>query len=148
MSEYAESAPSTAQRASTYAGTSGWVGWIAFAGIMMTMLGLFHIIQGFVALFNDKYFVVAKSGLVVHANYTAWGWVHIIAGAIVLAAGFAVFAGQMWARVVGTIVALVSACLNLAFIGAYPLWSLMMIALDVIIVMALTVHGSEIKAGD
>jgi len=147
MSEYAESAPSTTQRSSTYAGTSGWVGWIAFAGIMMTMLGLFHIIQGFVALFNDKYFVVAKSGLVVHANYTAWGWVHIIAGAIVLAAGFAVFAGQMWARVVGTIVALVSACLNIAFLGAYPLWSLMMIALDVIIVMALTVHGSEIKAG-
>ena len=54
----------------------------------------------------------------------------------------------MWARVVGTIVALISACLNIAFIGAYPLWSLMMIALDVVIILALTVHGSDIKAGE
>ena len=58
-----------------------------------------------------------------------------------------VFAGQMWARVVGTVVAVVSALLNVAFLSAYPIWSTLMIGLAVVVVMALTVHGSEIKAG-
>jgi hypothetical protein len=129
-------------------GTSGWVGWIAFAGLIMVMLGSFHVIQGLVAIFNDKYFLVGKNGLLLHVDYTAWGWVHLVAGVVVLVAGFFVFAGQVWARAVGTIVALLSALLNVAFLGAYPLWSLMMIALDVVIILALTVHGSDIKAGE
>jgi hypothetical protein len=62
-------------------------------------------------------------------------------------AGVAVFAGQMWARVVGTVVAVVSALLNVAFLSADPVWSTLMIGLAVVVVMALTVHGSEIKAG-
>ena len=56
---------------------TGWVGWIAFAGVMMVLLGTFHAIQGLVALFQDEYFLVAKSGLTVHVDYTAWGWVHL-----------------------------------------------------------------------
>jgi hypothetical protein len=147
MAQYAESSPGVAGTRA-YSGTSAWVGWVAFAGMMMTMLGVFHIVQGFVALFNDDYYLVGKSGLVVNIDYTAWGWTHIIAGAIVLAAGFCVFAGQMWARVVGTMVALISAVINLAFLAAYPIWSMMMIALCVVIILALTVHGSEIKATD
>ena len=146
MSHYAE-APSTVPSAGAR-GTSGWVGWIGFAGIAMVMLGTFHVFEGIVALANNQYFVVRSSGLVVSVNYTAWGWLHIIAGAVVLAAGVGVFAGQIWARVVGTLVALVSAVVNLAFLPAYPIWSMMMIALDVIVIMALTVHGSEIKAGE
>ncbi len=147
MAQYAETSP-TAGTTRTYSGTSAWVGWIAFAGMMMTMLGVFHIVQGFVALFNDEYFLVGPSGLVVNVDYTAWGWTHIIAGIVVLVAGFCVFAGQMWARVVGTMVALVSAIVNLGFLAAYPIWSMMMIALSVVVILALTVHGSEIKAGD
>ena len=64
-----------------------------------------------------------------------------------MVAGFCVFAGQIWARVVGTLVALVSAVVNIAFLAAYPIWSLIMIALAVVVILALTVHGSEIKAG-
>lgn len=145
MAQYADSPPA-AQRGMSR-GTSGWVGWIAFAGLIMVMLGSFHVIQGLVAIFNDKYFLVGKNGLLLHVDYTAWGWVHLIAGVVVLVAGFCVFAGQVWARAVGTIVALLSALLNVAFLGAYPLWSLMMIALDVIVIMALTVHGRDIAAG-
>lgn len=129
-------------------GTSAWVGWIAFAGIILVMLGTFHVIEGIVALTKDEYFLVTQSGLIVDVDYTTWGWVHVIGGAIVIMAGVGVFAGQMWARVVGTLVALVSAVLNLAFLAAYPVWSILMIALAVVIIMALTVHGSEIKAGD
>jgi hypothetical protein len=86
-------------------GTSGWVGWVAFAGVTMTILGVFHIVQGLVALLKDDYLVVPSSGLLVDAGYTAWGWAHVVTGAVVLVAGFMVFAGQVWARAVGTVVA-------------------------------------------
>ncbi len=112
------------------------------------MLGTFHVFQGIVALVKDQYFLVTSSGLVIDVDYTTWGWTHIIAGAIVLMAGVGVFAGQMWARVVGTVVALVSAVINMIFLPAYPLWSIIMVGLAVVVIMALTVHGSEIKAGE
>jgi hypothetical protein len=127
-------------------GSMAWVGWIAFAGTIMVMLGSFHIIEGLVALFNDDYFLVSRSGLVIDVDFTTWGWVHLVAGVIVLVAGVCVFSGQVWARSVGVLVALVSALFNLGFLSAYPLWSLIMIGLDVAIIMALTVHGSDVKA--
>jgi hypothetical protein len=127
-------------------GTSGWVGWVAFAGVMMTILGVFHIVQGLVALLKDEY-LAPSSVLLVDVGYTAWGWAHLVTGAVVLVAGFMVFAGQVWARAVGTVVAGVSAVGSLAFLTAYPVWSVLVIALDVVVIMALTVHGSEIKAG-
>ena len=139
---------STTKSRSTSLGVSMWVGWIAFAGTIMVMLGAFHVIQGVVALVDDKYFLVTRSGLVVTADFTTWGWVHLITGVVVAVAGVFVFAGQVWARTVGVIVALVSAVLNLGFLAAYPLWSLIMIALDVMVILALTVHGSDVKAQD
>ena len=127
-------------------GYSGWVGWIGFAGVLMMLLGTFHAIQGLVALFNDEYYLVGSSGLVLEFDYTAWGWVHLIAGAVMVAAGLGVFGGQVWARAVGVAIAMVSAIVNVVFLAAYPVWSLMMIALDVVLILALTVHGSEVKA--
>jgi hypothetical protein len=142
MSQYADRPSDTSPN---YREPSAWVGWITFAGMLLVMVGIFHIIQGFVALFKDNYYYVPDSQLVVTFSYTGWGWTHIIAGIIVLLAGFGVLAGRMWARVIGTLVALASAIVNVAFIDAYPIWSIMMIALDVVVIMALTVHGSEIK---
>ena len=124
---------------------TGWVGWIAFAGVMMVMLGAFHAIQGLVALFKDEYFLVGKSGLTINVDYTAWGWVHLIGGAIIAAAGVALFAGQIWARTIAVILALVSAVVNIAFLSAYPIWSTIMIAVDILVIWALTVHGHELK---
>ena len=131
--------------AEAYPGTTGWTGWVVFAGIMMVLLGMFHLIDGLIALFQDDYYLVGESGLTVHASYTAWGWVHLIGGVVVLCAGIALFAGMTWARVVAVIVALISAVVNLGFLAAYPVWSLILIALDVVVIMALTVHGSDIK---
>jgi len=137
----------TAPRQSARAGgaPSGWVGWIIFAGVMMIMVGSFHVIQGLVAVFNDEYYLVTKSGLTVKLDYTGWGWIHIIAGLVVIGAGLALFAGQMWARVVGIILAAASALLNFAFIASYPFWSCIVIAMDIFIILALTVHGKEMK---
>jgi hypothetical protein len=124
---------------------TGWTGWVAFAAVLMVMLGFFHGIQGLVALFDDQKFAVTDSGLVVSVDYTAWGWTHLIGGVILVLAGVSLFAGRMWARVVGVVVALASAIVNISFLFAYPIWSTIMIALDIIIIWAITVHGSEMK---
>ena len=125
---------------------TGWVGWVVFAGTMMMLIGAFHVIQGLVALFDDEYFLVGSNGLVVSVDYTTWGWVHLVSGVIVIAAGLGLFAGRTWARAVGVILASASAILNFAFIAAFPVWSLTIIALDVFVIYALTAHGGEMKA--
>ena len=75
---------------------------------------------------------------------TQWGWIHLLLGLVVLFAGFAVMSGQTWARVIGVILAVVSALSNFAFIPYYPFWSLTIIALDVFVIWALTAHGSDV----
>jgi hypothetical protein len=124
---------------------TGWAGWIVFAGTMMMLLGALHVFQGFVALFNDTYFVAPKSGLTIHVDYTAWGWAHLLMGALVVAAGAGLLAGQMWARIVGVGLAFLSCIVNVAFLAAYPVWSMIMVAVDILVIWAITVHGSEMK---
>ena len=124
---------------------SGWVGWTLFAAVIMLLVGAFHVIQGLVALFKDDYYAVAPSGLILNVSYTSWGWIHIVGGLIVVAAGVALFTGKMWARILGTAMACVSAIVNIGFLSAYPLWSALVIFMDVAIIMALTVHGSAIE---
>jgi hypothetical protein len=142
-SQYPESGRPTSGGA--YTGETGWGGWIVFGGTMMVLLGSFHAIQGLVALFQDDYFAVGQSGLVVSVDYTTWGWGHLLLGLIVAGAGVGLLAGQMWARIVGVLVAMVSAVVNVGFLAAYPIWSALMILLDVLVIWAITVHGSELK---
>ena len=125
---------------------SGWVGWILFAAMMMVVVGLFQVVVGLTAVFDSGYYLVGQEGLVVEVDYTAWGWVHVALGAVAIAAAVGLLAGQMWARVVGIAMALVSSVVNLAFIPAYPVWSVMVITLDVLVIYAIAVHGREMKA--
>jgi len=110
------------------------------------MVGSFQAIIGLVALFDSGYYVVTENSLVVNVDYTGWGWTHLILGAVAVAAGFGLIAGQMWARVVGIAMAIVSAVVNLAFMAAYPWWSLTVIALDILVIYAIAMHGRELKA--
>lgn len=127
---------------------TGWVGWIGFAGVMMLLVGSFHVIQGLVAVFQDEYYLVTRSGLIAEVDYTAWGWVHILVGIVIMAAGIAVFTGKVWARLVGVVLAALSAIVNIGFLAAYPVWCTIMIAVDVLVIWALTVHGGELKGAD
>ncbi|WP_371407198.1 hypothetical protein OHA10_17050 [Kribbella sp. NBC_00662] len=124
---------------------SRWVGWILFAGVMMIVLGMIHAFQGFVAIFDDTYFLVRPSRLTIHLSYDKWGWIHLGVAVFVLLSGIALLNGRLWGRVVGVIVAVASILLNMAFLSAYPIWSTITIAIDVLIIWALTVHGDELR---
>jgi uncharacterized membrane-anchored protein len=124
---------------------SAWSGWIVFGAVMLMMLGAFQVIQGLVALFDDGFYLVHPSGLVVHASYNTWGWAHLIIGAVAIVSGLGLLVGNMAARVLGVIAAVVSAIVNLAFLSAYPVWSSIVIGLDVIVIYAIIVHGGELK---
>jgi hypothetical protein len=140
-----ESVTSSSYPPSSGADVSGWAGWVVFAGIMMIMLGAFQVIEGLVALFDQGYYLVAPSGLVLSVDYNTWGWAHLIIGVLAVATGIGLIAGNMLARVVGVILAVISAILNLVFIAAYPVWSTIVIAIDVIVIYAIVVHGRELK---
>jgi hypothetical protein len=117
-------------------------GWVAFASFMLVLAGMFGIIDGLVALINDEVYLVTKEGVVAF-DFTTWGWIHLCLGIIVLVAGFAVLSGQLWARLVGVFVATLSAVSQIAFITAFPLWSVVIIGIDVLIIYGLLVHGEE-----
>lgn len=123
---------------------NGWYGWIVFAGTMMLLLGTFHAIAGLVAIFEEEHFLVTRNGLIISADFTVWGWTHLLLGILVAVAGGALFAGRMWARVVAIVVAMLSAILNLAFLPAYPVWSAIMIAFDVLVIYAVAMHGDAV----
>src|SRR3954447_16407931 len=100
---------SSATYASDGPEVTGWAGWVAFAGIMMVVLGLFQAIEGLVGIFDDGYYLVRPSGLVVNVDYTVWGWTHLIVGLIAIAAGIGLLTGNMLARIVGIAIAVISA---------------------------------------
>jgi hypothetical protein len=126
--------------------TTVWAGWAFFAGVVMMLVGAFQIIKALTALFNQDYLLVKSNGLAVHIDIAVWGWAHLVIGLVVLAASFGVIAGRMWGRVVGIVMIAVSAIVNLLDIAAYPLWSIIIIAIDVLIIYALAVHGGELKS--
>lgn len=141
-----KAAPAPQHRAEvTPTETSGWVGWVIFGSMIMIMVGAFQVILGITALFNSDYYLVGRNGLVVNVDYTAWGWAHLAIGVIALAAAFGLLTGRMWARILGIGVAMVGALVNLAFISAFPLWGITVIALNVLVIYAIAAHGGELK---
>ena len=117
---------------------SSWgLGLVTFAGVVMLMMGAFHAFIGFVAIVEDEFFVAVPSGYVVALDATTWGWIHLILGVVVLLGGIAVLSGRVWGRVVGVVLAVFSAFANFLFVPYYPLWSLTIIALDILVIWAL-----------
>jgi hypothetical protein len=127
-------------------GGSAWAGWVVFAGVMLVMMGVFQVVQGLVALFDDGFYAVGSNGLVVDVDYNTWGWIHVVIGLVGVLVGIGLMAGNLAARIAGVAIAFLSALVNLVFISAYPVWSVIVIALDVIVIYAIIVHGRELKA--
>jgi hypothetical protein len=119
------------------------VGFTVFAGVIMITMGIFHALWGLGAIFEDEFFVATPNYLY-DVDVTAWGWIHLIGGIVIALAGFAVYSGAVWARTIGVILAVLSAIANFLTIPYYPIWSLVIIALDIFVIWALTVRGRDI----
>jgi hypothetical protein len=122
---------------------SGWtVGFAVFAGVMLMIIGVFQGIAGLAAIIDDQYFVVSQN-YAFEFDTTAWGWIHLIYGVILVFAGYGVFSGATWARIVGITLAAISAVGNFFFIPYQPVWAVLIIALDVLVIAALCAYNRE-----
>ena len=115
--------------------TATMSGWLVFAGTMLILAGFLQGIAGLVALFNPSLFLVTSTHLWL-LDFTQWGWVHLLLGILLIVSGFSLFAGQLWGRLVAITVAMLSAIANFGFIWAYPIWSLVIIAIDIMVIYA------------
>lgn len=121
-----------------------WATWVAFAGIMMITLGIFDVLGGFAALVSDDYFAVTKDGLLIE-NYKVLGFIHLTFGVLLIAVGWALLKLEPWARFTAIVLVIGNAAVHIAFLNAQPIWSLIMVAIDVLVVYALTVRWEDVK---
>jgi hypothetical protein len=121
-------------------------GWVVFGGVVLVLLGAVQVVEGLVALLAEENFRVPSSGLLVDVDYAVWGWVHLALGVVAALAGVGLLAGNLLARVVAVVLAVVNAVVQLAFLAAHPVWSVLVIALDVVVIYAVVVHGRQLKA--
>jgi hypothetical protein len=117
-----------------------------FAGIMMIIVGVFNAMEGVVALARNEVYVATPRYLFAF-DLTTWGWIQVILGIVVVVAGFGVVTGQLWGRLVGITIAVLTMLANFAFIPYYPIWSLLIIGLSVFVIWALCVYNRDAAAG-
>ena len=115
--------------------------WRAFSGVIFYLVGAFNVIGGLGALFRDEVFVAGNEVLV--ADVTAWGWFLLIVGLLQLAVGVGIFRGRGWGRILGVILASLSAVLHIAFLVAFPIFSVITIALAVVVIYGLIVQDDS-----
>jgi hypothetical protein len=119
------------------------VGWIFFASMMMTLIGIFHVITGIGGIAKDDIYVKGAQ-YIFQFDVTTWGWIHLIVGLIILFAAFGLFSGAIWARTVAVIMALISAVAGFAWMPYYPIWGIVFVAVATSVIWALTAHGRDL----
>jgi hypothetical protein len=121
---------------------SGWaLGGVAFAACILTLVGFFQIIAGVVAIIDDDFYVVA-SNYTFDLDTSGWGWIHLLIGILLVITGFGLFNRSTWAGYTAIFLAMLSALANFFFIPYYPFWSILVIALDIWVIWALTRPGA------
>ena len=119
---------------------SPWAHGVAvFAGVAMIIGGAFQALEGLAGIVHDKYLVVAPSTIYAF-DLTVWGVIHLLVGLALLVIGVSLLRGQTWARVAGLIVAVISAIMNFVFLPFSPLWAIVIIAVDMLIIWALAAY--------
>jgi len=126
--------------------SDAWAGWVTFAVVMLALLGALALLQGFLALFDDGYFVVAREDDLLLVEFTAWGVIMLCWGAVLVGAGLAVAAGRGWARWFAVVAVSLNVIAQIGFLSAYPVWSAIMILIDVVVIFALTARWREARA--
>ena len=125
---------------------TGWVGWGVFAAVVLLIAGVIDLFHGLQAVIGpDTAYFVGEAGLF-SLDIQAWGWWHLISGVLLILVGIALLSGATWARVIAIILVALNAIGQLTLIAAQPWLSIAVLALDVLVIYALTVHGRELKA--
>jgi hypothetical protein len=121
-----------------------WTGWISFAGLMMVIIGGLDFFEGLIAVIRGQYYAVSPNQIVV-VDLTAWGWIMIIWGIVLVFAGFGLLSGATWARWFSIVVLSLNFLAQLGFVGSsqYPLWALTVLALTAVVLYALIVRWND-----
>jgi hypothetical protein len=123
-----------------------WTGWIIFAAMLMIIIGMLDFFQGLIAVIRDDYYVLTPEQVIVF-DLTAWGWIMLIWGVVLMFAGSALFAGRSWARWFTIIVGSLNFIIQLGFVGSseYTLWALTGLAMNVLVLYALMVRWEDFR---
>ncbi len=121
------------------------MGTTLFAAVTMMIVGALDVLQGLAAIIKGDAYVVGAE-YVYKFDVSAWGWINLLLGLVILLAGFALLGGALWARIVGIFIAVLVIISNFMWLPYYPLWSIIIIAVSVLVIWALTAHGRDMKA--
>jgi hypothetical protein len=124
-----------------------WGGWGIFAGVVLLLAGFGHVLIGLAALFDASHFDPAESDPALPIGYSAWGWIQVVLGGVLLAAGGGLLKGRRWGRLVALVFAVVSAVGALAFLPSSPAWGVLVIAMDVLVLYGLTMRSDPAARG-
>lgn len=125
-------------------GGAAMAGFVVFAGALLGVVGLINVFQGLFALFSDERLVVTPNHLFV-VDVTGWGWTLLIFGLVLMGVGAGLLTAQTWARITAILLVSLHAVIQIFWLGAYPVWALLMIALDTVILFALTARWSDVR---
>lgn len=131
---------------STTTGSLRLTGWAVFAGIVLAIVGSVNVIYGLAAIFRDEVLTASGTGRVIVWDLTAWGWILLLFGAFQLLVGLGLFAGVGWARWSAVVLASLNAIANVGLITVFPLWTLLIVALNLIVVYQLSARWMVAEA--
>ena len=129
--------------------SAAWTGWVGFAAVMLCLIGAINFFEGLIAIVRDQYYFISDDQVILF-KLTTWGWIMLFWGIVLFLAGLGLAAGRAWARWLAVVVVSLNLLGQLAFLGntQYPLWSLVVIAIEVAIIYALTARWSEVKISE
>ena len=125
--------------------SSQWTGWIGFAAIMLAMIGAITFFEGLIAIIRDNYYVVTRQQVFLF-DVSTWGWIMLFWGVLLFLAALGLAAKSGWARWFAIIIIVLNLLGQLSWLGnaGYPLWSLTVITLEIVVLYALTVRWKEV----
>ena len=112
--------------------------WITFAAVLFVLVGAFNVIDGIALIVDDNYF---RPDQLLFGDQSMWGWLALIMGAGQILIGFGIFSGNILAQILAVVWAMLNAFLHLLAIGAYPAWSIIIMALDILVIYGLIMYG-------
>ena len=126
--------------------TTAWVGWILFAAVLMMASGVLNFMTGLVAVIGDDNAYINTGVSLLIFDVEGWGWAHLIFGIIIFIVGVCLTLGQAWARLLAVILVTLNVLTQFVLLPSYPVWSIIVIAIDIVVLWALIVHGDESRS--